>query len=96
VHEYCCSQRDVVFYAGKLCISTKYLTSICRSLTGHSAKKVIDDFTALEIKVLLQSTDLSIQEIADRLNFPDQSYLGRYFKRHEGVSPMEYRAELAG
>ena len=74
----------------------KYLTSICRSLTGHSAKKVIDDFTALEIKVLLQSTDLSIQEIADRLNFPDQSYLGRYFKRHEGVSPMEYRAELAG
>lgn len=95
VHEYCCSQRDVVFYAGKLCISTKYLTSICRSLTGHSAKKVIDDFTALEIKVLLQSTDLSIQEIADRLNFPDQSYLGRYFKRHEGVSPMEYRAELA-
>ena len=96
VHEYCCSQRDVVFYAGKLCISTKYLTSICRSLTGHSAKKVIDDFTALEIKVLLQSTDLSIQEIADRLSFPDQSYLGRYFKRHEGVSPMEYRAELAG
>lgn len=96
VHEYCCSQRDVVFYAGKLCISTKYLTSICRSLTGHSAKKVIDDFTAFEIKVLLQSTDLSIQEIADRLNFPDQSYLGRYFKRHEGVSPMEYRAELAG
>ena len=96
VHEHCCSQRDVVFYADRLCISTKYLTSICRSLMGGSAKKVIDDFTALEIKVLLQSTDLSIQEIADRLSFPDQSYLGRYFKRHEGVSPMEYRARLAG
>lgn len=94
VHENCCSQRDVVFYADKLCISTKYLTSICRMLMGGSAKKVIDDFTVLEIKVLLQSTDLSIQAIADQLNFPDQSYLGRYFKRHEGVSPMEYRANV--
>ncbi|WP_455586925.1 helix-turn-helix domain-containing protein [Bacteroides sp.] len=92
VHEYCTSQRDVTFYAGKLCISTKYLTGICRSVSDDSAKKIIDDFAILEIKVLLQSTKLSIQEIADKLNFPDQSYLGRYFKRHEGISPVEYRA----
>ena len=45
----------------------------------------------LEIKVLLQSTELSMQEIADRLGFPDQSYLGRYFKRYEGMSPGDYR-----
>ena len=41
----------------------------------------------LEIKMLLQSTDLSVQEIAYRLHFPDQSYLGRYFKKHTGESP---------
>lgn len=90
VHEYCTSQREVSFYAERLCISTKYLTSICRGITGHSAKKIIDNFVILEIKALLQSGELNIQEIADRLGFPDQSYLGRYFKRHVGVSPREY------
>lgn len=94
VHEFCTSQREVTFYAGKLCISTKYLTTICRAVTGDSAKKVIDNFTILEIKVLLQSSELNIQEIADKLIFPDQSYLGRYFKRHEGISPIEYRNML--
>lgn len=63
----------------------------CRSVTGDSAKKIIDDFAILEIKVLLQSTELTMQDIADRLGFPDQSYLGRYFKRHEGMSPREYQ-----
>ncbi|WP_294472956.1 AraC family transcriptional regulator [uncultured Bacteroides sp.] len=95
VHENCISEREVTFYAGKLCISTKYLTGICRNVSGDSAKKIIDDFTILEIKVLLQSTDLTIQEIADRLGFPDQSYLGRYFKRHEGMSPKEYQNQYA-
>lgn len=44
VHANCTSQREVTFYAGKLCISTKYLTGICKSVTGDSAKKIIDDF----------------------------------------------------
>lgn len=91
VHEHCASQREVSFYADKLCISTKYLTGICKAVTGDSAKKIIDDFAILKIKVLLQSTELTVQEIADRLHFPDQSYLGRYFKRHEGISPKEYQ-----
>lgn len=95
VHEHCASQREVSFYADKLCISTKYLTGICKAVTGDSAKKIIDDFAILEIKVLLQSTELTIQEIADRLSFPDQSYLGRYFKRHEGMSPKEYQSKYS-
>lgn len=92
VHEFSTSEREVTFYAGKLCISTKYLTSVCRNVSGGTAKMIIDNFAVLEIKVLLQSTELSIQEISDRLHFPDQSYMGRYFKRHEGMSPKEYRA----
>ncbi|WP_195532749.1 helix-turn-helix domain-containing protein [Bacteroides finegoldii] len=95
VHEHCTSQREVSFYADKLCISTKYLTGICKAVTGDSAKKIIDDFAILEIKVLLQSTELTVQEIADRLGFPDQSYLGRYFKRHEGMSPKEYQSKYS-
>ena len=95
VHEHCASQREVSFYADKLCISTKYLTGICKAVTGDSAKKIIDDFAILEIKVLLQSTELTVQEIADRLGFPDQWYLGRYFKRHEGMSPKEYQSKYS-
>ncbi len=62
---------------------------------GRGCQKIIDDFAILEIKVLLQSTGLTIQEIADRLGFPDQSYLGRYFKRHEGMSPKEYQSKYS-
>lgn len=91
VHAHCQQKREVNFYAGLLCISTKYLTDICRRITGDHAKKIIDDFTVLEIKVLLQTTTESLQNIAEQLNFPDQSYLGRFFKRHEGISPVEYR-----
>lgn len=91
VHEHCATQREVAFYADKLCISTRYLSTIVRSVMHSSAKEFIDRSVVLEIKILLQSTDLSVQEIAFRLHFPDQSYLGRYFKRHTGESPTEYR-----
>ncbi len=90
LHEYCITKREVVFYADQLCISTKYLTTVCQSSTGNSAKKIIDAFAIREIKTLLQSGELSIQEIADKLCFPDQSYLTRYFKRFEGISPKKY------
>lgn len=95
VHEHCVSEREVTFYADKLCISTKYLTGICRNVSGKSAKQIIDDFSILEIKVLLQSSGETIQAIADKLNFPDQSYLGRFFKRHEGISPREYQSKFS-
>lgn len=92
VHEHCSEQREVTFYADKLCISTRYLSSIVRTIAHSSAKEIIDHSVMLELKMLLQSTDLSVQEIAYKLHFPDQSYLGRYFKKHAGVSPTEYRS----
>lgn len=91
VHEHCSREREVAFYADKLCISTRYLSTIVRSVAHSSAKEFIDRSVMLEIKMLLQSTDLSVQEIAYRLHFPDQSYLGRYFKKHAGESPTEFR-----
>lgn len=91
VHENSSQEREVTFYADRLCISTRYLSTIVRSIARASAKEFIDRAVMLEIKMLLQSTDLSVQEIAYRLHFPDQSYLGRYFKKHTGASPTEYR-----
>lgn len=93
VHTYCTTQRDVAFYAEQLCISTRYLSAITKEAGQVSAKEIIDEFLMLEIKVALQSTNLSLKEIADRYNFPDQSFFGRYFKKHTGMSPKEYRAK---
>ena len=91
VHDYATSQREVNFYADKLCVSTRYLSAITRHVAHASVKQIIDRMVVMEIRILLQSTDLSIQEIADRLSFPDQSYLGRFFKKHTGESPTAYR-----
>ena len=87
-------EREVTYYANQLCITTRYLSSIVRHVIHTSAKEFIDRAVIVEIKIMLQSTDFSIQEIAFKLHFPDQSYLGRYFKKHTGFSPSEYRHSL--
>lgn len=94
VHLHCATQRDVAFYAEKLCISTRYLSAITQKMGKTSAKELIDEFLILEIKVTLQTTNLSLKEIAEHYRFPDQSFFGRYFKKHTGISPKEYRARL--
>lgn len=94
VHEHCTAQRDVGFYAGELFITSRYLSTIVQEVSGETAKSIIDKHVILEIKALLQSTDLSVQEIANQLQFPDQSFFGRYFKKHTGTSPLSYRRML--
>ncbi len=91
VHAHGGSQRDVGFYATKLCITPRYLSVIVREVGDTTAKAIIDEFLILELKVALQSTDLSLKEIADQYHFPDQSFFGRYFKKHTGLSPKAFR-----
>lgn len=91
VHKHCTSQREVSFYANELFITARYLSTVIQNVSGLTAKSIIDKHVVLEIKTLLKSTDLSIQEIASKLCFPDQSFFGRYFKKHTGVSPLKYR-----
>lgn len=89
---HCQEQHDVAFYAKTLCITPRYLAMVTAKYSSfESPKEVIDKRLVLEIKMLLQSSEMSIQEIADILHFPDLSYLGRYFKRHTGLSATEYR-----
>ena len=83
--------RPVHWYASSLCISGRYFTQIFRKLTGKTPKQTIDDYIIMEIKIQLRSTNDSVQQIADRLNFSDQSVMGRFFKDKTGMSPQEYR-----
>lgn len=80
---------------GLLCRKTLYFdelpASVTRTLTGETPKEMIDKWIVHEIKLMLMFSDLSLQQIADRMHFPDQSYLGRFFKRHTGSSPLAYR-----
>lgn len=83
--------RDVNYYADRLCITVKYLSQVVKEQTGRPASEVIKQYVTTECKALLSSTTMSIQQIADTLNFPSQSVFGKYFKRATGMSPREYR-----
>lgn len=81
----------VTFYADKLFITPQYLSLVLKELTGKSANKWIDDALIVEAKILLKSPQVTVQQVADQLNFSDQSTFGKFFKKHIGVSPMEFR-----
>ena len=84
-------ERSVDFYADKLCLTPKYLSTVIRQTSGKTAGEWIDEYVVLEAKALLKSTNMTIQQISDELNFPSQSFFGKYFKRIVGMSPKEYR-----
>lgn len=90
--QYHCTERSLKFYADKLYITPKYLSAIIKEVSGRSAAEWVDAFVVLEAKTLLKFSDLSIQEIAYRLNFSTQSFFGKYFKHQTGMSPSEYKA----
>ncbi|MDR3217915.1 MAG: helix-turn-helix domain-containing protein, partial [Dysgonamonadaceae bacterium] len=85
--------REVGFYADKLCVAPKYLSAAIKETTGKSAFEWITDYVLLEAKSLLKSTNMTIQQISDELNFANQSFFGKYFKRLAGMSPKSYRGE---
>lgn len=85
------SQRSVQYYADTLNVSRKYLSEVVKNNSGKTASDWIDDIVILESKILLQNKELTINQISDTLNFPNQSGFGRFFKKSEGVSPLEYR-----
>jgi hypothetical protein len=85
--------RQVSYYATKLCISAKHLSTIVKQTSGRTAGEWIENYIVMEAKVLLKTTDLSIQEIAMQLNFKNQSFFGKYFKHVTGLSPSDFRRQ---
>lgn len=91
LYRYYHQERDVSFYADKQCLSARYFSSVIKEKSGSSALQWIIQTVITEAKQLLDNTDLSIKEIATKLNFPTQSFFGKYFKQYVGISPKEYR-----
>ncbi|MDM1555886.1 helix-turn-helix transcriptional regulator [Chryseobacterium indologenes] len=89
--KYTKEQRSVNFYAEKLHLTPQYLSTFLKKRTGRSVSQWIDHILILEAKTLLKSTNLSIKEISNELNFGETSIFCRYFKRITGVSPKSYR-----
>lgn len=91
LYMYCKEQHVVSFYAEQLYITPQYLSLILKELTGRSANKWIDEALMQEAKILLKAPQATVQQVADALHFSDQSTFGKFFKKHAGKSPMEYR-----
>lgn len=85
------TERFLEYYAEELGVTPKHLSRTVKAQTGYSAASWIERFLILEAKILLKSTNLTIQQISDNLNFPTQSFFGKYFKKNVGVSPKLYR-----
>ena len=83
--------QTVDYYASRLCISSKYLTIICKKNSGKTANEWIQEYKLSAIINYLRTTDWSIKEISNLLGFPNTSFFGKYVKDHLGCSPLEYR-----
>ena len=87
-------KREIGYYANKLCVSNKYLSSLLKQETGLTALQWIEKYVVLYAKSCLSSTSMTVQQISYELFFPSQSVFGKYFKRVEGISPKQYRQSL--
>ena len=91
VQTHCKEERGLNFYADKLCITPKYLSKVIKENSNMSAAVWIENSVVLEAQAMLISTNMTIQQISNELNFPSQSFFGKFFKRATGMSPKEYK-----
>ncbi len=85
------TEHSLSFFADRLNLTPNYLSGRIKEYSGRTAIEWIEDSVILEAKTMLKHTDLSIQEIAYKLNFPTQTFFGKYFKRITGMSPKQYK-----
>lgn len=85
--------REVSWYADKLCITPKYLSQVTKEVSGYAANFWINRYTILDISRLLHDKSLSFVSISDMFNFSSPAYFSRYVQRYLGVNPTEYREQ---
>lgn len=91
VNTYSKKERNVVFYADKLCLTPRYLNTVVRQASQQTVMDWINQSIILEAKVLLKHSNLLVYQISDELNFPNPSFFCKFFKRITGITPREYQ-----
>jgi AraC-like DNA-binding protein len=91
VEENYLTERKVSWYAEQLGITAKYLSECVKLVSKRSPNEWIENYVVLEIRLQLKNSNKNIKEIAKDMHFPNQSFLGKYFKEHVGMSPSKYR-----
>lgn len=94
VGRFAVQERKIEFYAGRLCISPRYMSTIIRQVSGKGAKQWIDEAVIIRAKVSLRHSDKTVAEIADEMNFANPSFFCKYFKRLTGITPQSVRESL--
>jgi AraC family transcriptional activator of pobA len=84
-------ERSVQFYADALFITPKHLTKTVKELTHKTCGEMIDEMVILEAKILLDDLALSVANVADQLQFSDQFFFSKFFKKHTGINPSKYK-----
>ena len=86
--------RNVSWYAEQLCVTTKYLSTVCKQVSGKTAFDWINEYVLVDIRYWLKNTNKTVKEVADILEFPNISFFGKYCRAHFGMSPTEFRKQL--
>ena len=85
------TERGVAFYADKLCLSPKYLTTIVKSVCGYTVQEVVFMAIIRRCIFLMRNTNKTIQQISDEMHFPNISAFGTFFKKQTGLSPRQFK-----
>ena len=91
VNTYSKTERNVSFYANKLCLTPRYLNTVIRQTSQQTVMDWINQSIILEAKVLLKHSNRLVYQISDELNFPNPSFFSKFFKRMTGMTPQEYQ-----
>lgn len=86
-------ERNSLFYANKMYLTTKYLSKVIKGMSGKSISIWINEMVIMSAKALLKSSKMTITEISEELNFASPSLFCRYFKKDTGLTPIQYRTE---
>lgn len=81
-------------YAELMNLSASYLNNVCKTVVGKTLSDLINERVVLEAKRFFSYADLTISQVAAKLNFADPSYFIRFFKKHTGLTPEQFREQI--
>jgi AraC-like DNA-binding protein len=88
-------ERSVQFYAEKIFISPKHLTKVVKEETGKSVGQLVNEMVIAEAKILLDTSSLTVGNVATELNFSNQFFFSKFFKKHSGLTPSQFRTNTS-